>query len=122
MAQKVKRTFWGGVSTGCSLGASLKGLNTKTYVVGVVLLEQPAPALIHILVALVRASHAQRRVHVHVVARQIQRDEALEHNAPSRERLRQEDELTGCCTPVCDHVQHRTELGALFVCAGCVAV
>jgi uncharacterized OB-fold protein len=59
----------------------------KTYVVGIVLLEQPTPALIHVLVALSAAAHAQRRIHVHVVTSQVQRDEALEHDAEARECL-----------------------------------
>jgi hypothetical protein len=93
-----------------------------TYVVGVVLLQQPTPALVYILVALAAAAHAQSRIHVHVVTGQIQRDEALEDDAEARESLRQEDEQTRCCTPVCDHVQHRTKLGALFVCSRCVSI
>lgn len=65
--------------------------------------------------ALAAAAHAQRRVHVHVVASQVEGDEALEDDAEARERLRQENEQTRCCTPVRDHVEHSSKLGALFV-------
>jgi hypothetical protein len=116
MTQKVKRTF----CDSFSLGFRQNG--RQTYGVGVVLLQDPAPALIHVFVALFAAAHAQRRVHVHIVARQIKRDEPLEHDAPSRESLRQEDEQAGRRASICDHVQHRTELGALFVSTRCVAV
>ena len=76
----------------------------RTYVVGVILLHQPTLALVHVLVALVAATHAQGRVHVHVVTGQIQRNKALEDDAEARESLRQEDEQAGCCTPVRYHV------------------
>jgi hypothetical protein len=116
MTQKVKRTFCDRVSFG------LRQNGRQTYVVGVVLLQDPAPALIHVLVALFAAAHAQRRIHVHIVARQVERDEALEHDAPARESLRQEDEQAGRGASVCDHVQYRTKFGALFEPARCVAV
>ena len=73
------------------------------YVVRVVLLQDPAPALVDILVALSATAHTECRVHVHVVTSQIEGDEALEDNAPSRESLRQEDEQTrGCAAPAPD--------------------
>jgi hypothetical protein len=73
-------------------------------------------------VALSAAAHAQRRIHMHIVARQIKRDEALEDNAESGERLRQEDEQTGSGAPIRDHVQHRTEFGGLLEATGCIAI
>jgi hypothetical protein len=73
-------------------------------------------------VALPAAAHAQRRVHVHVVTRQVQRDEALEDDAEAREGLREEDEQTRGCAAVRHHVQHGAELGRLLEAAGCVAV
>lgn len=72
--------------------------------------------------ALRAAAHAQGRVHVHVVAGQVQGDQALEDDAPPGEGLREEHEQTGCGAAVGDHVQHGAELGALLVGAGCVAV
>jgi len=116
MTQNVKRTF----CDGFSFGSRQNGC--QTYGVGVVLLQDPASALIHILVTVFAATHAQRRVHVHIVARKIERDEPLEHDAPSWESLRQKDEQTGRRASVCDHVQHRTKLGALLKSTRCVAV
>ena len=72
--------------------------------------------------ALSTAAHAQRRVHVHVVAGQVQGDEALEYDAEARESLRQENQQTRCRTPVRDHVEHSSKLGALFVCSRGVSV
>jgi hypothetical protein len=117
MAQKVKRTFCGIVSYQRALYPAL-----YTYVVRVVLLQDPAPALVDILVALSAAAHAQRRIHVHIVARQIQRDEALENNAPPGKCLRQEDEQTGGGAPISDHVQYRAKFRGLLESAGCVAI
>jgi len=48
------------------------------YLVIVVEIQKSAPALINLLVTLARSSHGQGRVHVHVMARQIETDEALE--------------------------------------------
>lgn len=97
-------------------------LSVGPYVVGVVLLQEPTPALIDVLVALSAAAHTKRRIHVHVVTGQIERDQALEDNAPARESLRQEDEQARGCAAVRHHVQHRTEFGGLLKAAGGVAV
>jgi hypothetical protein len=93
-----------------------------TYLVRVVLPQDPAPARRHVLVALSASAHAQRRIHVHVVTGQVERDQALEDDAPAGEGLRQKDEQTRRCAAVGDHVQHGAKLGALFVGTGCVAV
>ena len=93
-----------------------------TYVVGVVLPQDPATALVDALVAAVAAAHAQRRVHVHVVTRKVQGDEALEHNTPAGEGLGQEDQQAGCCAAIRHHVQHSAKLGALLKLPGGVSV
>lgn len=59
---------------------------------------------------------------MHVVARQVQGNQQLEHDAPPRESLGQENEQAGCGASVRDHVQHGPEFGALFVSAGGIAV
>lgn len=92
------------------------------YLVGVVLPQNPAAARGYIFVALCAATHAQGCVHVHVVAGQIERDQALEDNAPARKSLGEEDEQARGCAAVGDHVQHGAELGTLLVGTGCVAV
>lgn len=48
--------------------------NRRTYLAVIVLIQDPAPAGIDLLVALARAAHGQCRVHVHVVTRQVQAD------------------------------------------------
>lgn len=93
-----------------------------TYLVGVVLPQNPAAACRHVLVALGAAAHAQGSVHVHVVAGQVQRDQTLEDDAPAREGLRQENQQTRRGAAVGHHVQHGAELGALLIGAGCVAI
>lgn len=40
----------------------------------VVLVQNPAPARIDFLVALARTTHCQRRIHMHVVAGQVEAD------------------------------------------------
>jgi hypothetical protein len=117
MAQKMKRTFCGVVSSEHTLESA-----SPTYVVGVVLLQDPTPALVDVLMALSAAAHAQGRVHVHVVASQIQRDETLENDAPPGKCLRQEDQQTGRGAPVRDHVQYRAKFCGLLEPTGCVAV
>lgn len=94
----------------------------QAYVVGVVLPQEPIPALVDILVATSTAAHAQGRIHVHVVTGQIQRNQELEYNAPPWESLGQEDEQAGGCASVGDHVQYSSKLGALLVFPSCVAI
>jgi hypothetical protein len=57
---------------------------SEAYIVGVVLLENPASVLIDFLMAHTLTSHGECRVHVHVMAGKIQTDQALEYNAPAR--------------------------------------
>ena len=91
----------------------LPTMQAQTHLVRVIQMENPTPALIHLLVT-ARTRHRQRRIHVHVVARKIQADEALEQQRPSRPRGAEEDEEAGCRAAICDHVQHGAELGGLL--------
>lgn len=95
---------------------------TSAYIVGVVLFQNPAPALIDILMALPAAAHTQRRIHMHVVTGQVQADQALENDAEAREGLRQEDEQARGRAPVRHHIEHGAELGGLAEAAGGVAI
>lgn len=61
------------------------GVATSTYIVGVVHVHDPASTFVDFLVALVLAAHGECGVHVHVVAGEIERDEALKDDAPARE-------------------------------------
>lgn len=47
-------------------------LRRSVYLVCVVEIQDPAPFFVHLLVALVRAAHAEGRIHVDVVTSQIQ--------------------------------------------------
>lgn len=79
----------------------------------VVLVEDPAAAGIDLLVALIRATHAQRGIHVHVVTSQIQADQTLENNGPSGPGRAQENDQAGGSAAVRHHVQHSAEGGRL---------
>lgn len=82
-----------------------------SYLVGIVLVHDPATGGIHLLVALAGPSHAQSSVHVHVMASHIQTDESLEDDRPAGPGRAQEDQETRGGATVGDHVQHRTECG-----------
>ena len=71
-AQTMKRTFW-------VVHVSFYTFSSMCYTnfIGVVKMQQPTPALIHLLMALPRTSHCQCGIHVHVVACQIQTYEPL---------------------------------------------
>lgn len=108
--QKVKSTFCVLVSR-CSV--SREG-SCRTYVVGVIHLQDPTPRLVDLLVTLVAPAHAQRRVHVHVMTGQVEGDQALENDAPAREGARQEDQQTRGGAAVRHHVEDGAELGGLL--------
>ena len=93
-----------------------------TYIVRVVLLQYPAPALVHLLVALSTAAHAESRIHVHIVACQVQADEPLEYYAEPRPRARQENEQARGRAPIRDHVQHCAKLCTLLEVACCDSI
>lgn len=59
--------------------------------------------------ALALAPHDQRGVHVHVVAGQVQADQALEEHAVRRLGRREEDEQARGGAAVRDHVEHGAE-------------
>lgn len=71
---------------------------------------------------LIAPAHAQRRIHVHVVTRQVQRDQSLEDDTPSREGACQEDEQAGCRAAIRHHVEHSAKFCRLFESAGGHAV
>lgn len=75
----------------------------------VVLVQDPAAAGVDLLVALAGTSHAERRVHVHVVTSHIQRNQTLEDDRPPGPGRAEEHQQTRCCAPIRHHVQHGTE-------------
>lgn len=90
------------------------GKESNTHVIRIIHLQHPTPALIHSLVALSAPPHTQRRIHMHIVARQIQADQALEYNTPPRERRRQKHQQASRRAPIRHHIEHRPELGRLL--------
>lgn len=87
----------------------------SAYPAGVILVQDPAAARVDLLVALRRATHAQRSVHVHVVASQVQTDQALKQDRPPRPGRAQEDQKTRGGAPIRDHVEHTTKSRGLVV-------
>lgn len=51
------------------------------------------------------APHTQRSIHMHIMARQIQTNQALKHQTPARESGRQEHEQTGSGAAIGDHIE-----------------
>lgn len=58
-------------------------------------------------------AHGESRVHVHVMAGEVQADQHLEDHAVGRLGGREEDEQAGRRAAVRHHVQHRAEPRAL---------
>lgn len=50
---------------------------------------------------------------MHIMTRQIQTDQSLKYDTPSRKRLRQEDKQAGSGTAVSDHIEYGAETGGL---------
>ena len=100
-------------------GSRRKG---RTYPVGIVQIQNPASRLVDVLVALIRAAHGQSGVHVHIMAREIERDQALEDDGPAGEGGREEDEQAGGRAAIGHHVEDGAEAGRLVEVARGIAV
>lgn len=96
--------------------------STKTHLVGVVQVQEPTAALVDILVTGIGASHGQGGIHMNVVAREVEGEEHLENNGPSRERARQENKQARSGAPISDHVEDGTEARRLLESARGVTV
>lgn len=79
----------------------------------VVLVQNPAPGRINLLVALAGTTPAQGGIHVHVMTGHVQANQALENNGPPRPGRAQENKQTSSCATVCHHVKHSTKRGRL---------
>jgi hypothetical protein len=138
-AQKVKRTFCSGVSMlrvgkmrlkarprlgprPLCLSACMYRGGSATYVVRVIHLQHPTPTLIHLLMALPTPAHTQRSIHVHIMARQIQANQALENDTPSREGARKEDKQASRRAAIRHHIEDSAEFGRLLEVTGSEAV
>ena len=100
MAQRVKSTFYKSPNQLNSHSPTLK----RTYVIRIIHIQNPTPTLIHLLMALATPPHAKRSIHMHIMARQIQTNQSLEHDAPTRERAGEENEKAGCSAAIGNHV------------------
>lgn len=108
-AQKIKRTVYIRLARDKSLQLCY------AYPAVIVEVQDFAPARIHILMALVRSSHGQRRVHMHIMTRQIDTDQGLEDDRPARPGGAKEDKQTGSRASVSHHVQDCSERGGLVI-------
>jgi len=73
-------------------------------------------------VALALTSHYQSRIHVHVVASEVQADQTLEDHGVGGLRGGEEDQQARSRAAVSDHVQHSTESSGLLELARCHAI
>lgn len=71
---------------------------------------------------LIAPAHSERRIHMNIVAREIQTNQSLEQDRPPRKRAREEDEQARGSAAIGDHVEDRAELGGLVEGTGGVAV
>lgn len=77
-------------------------------------MEELRSLLVDLLVAHSSPRHRQRSIHVHVMTSQIQTDEPLEQQRPSRPRTAQKNEQTRSCAPIRHHIEHCAKLGRLL--------
>lgn len=123
-AQTVKSTAYRGGKLLLATFQSSRGElgQACAYLVGVIQAQNPVLGAVNVLVARISAAHDERGVHVHVVARKIDGDEALEEDGPSWEGRRQENEKARGGAAISHHVQHGAEAGRLLEDAGGVAI
>lgn len=72
--------------------------------------------------ALVGTSHAEGRVHMHIVRSHVQSNKGLENKRPSRPSRAQEDEKASSCATVGHHVKHCAERSRLVEIARRISV
>ena len=122
-AQKMKRTVY---CISLAFPFSSEHANwmdvRQAYPIRIVLLQNPASALIDALVTLITTAHRERRVHVNVMACKIQTDQSLEEDGPARESRCQEDEQARCRAAISDHIQYSTKLCGLIKGTGGVSI
>lgn len=80
-AQKRKRTV---CKSQLFAFTTIKWTLSLTHLIRVVQIQNPAPGLVDFLVALTPA-HDECGIHMHIVACQVERDQALENKRPSWE-------------------------------------
>ena len=93
-----------------------------THLASVVLVQDPAPGGINLLVALGGTAHAQSCIHMHVMASHVQTNQALEDDGPAWPSRAQENKKACGCATVCYHVKHSTEGGRLVEITRCISI
>jgi hypothetical protein len=69
-----------------------------------------------------RSSHDQGRIHVNVMACQVQGNKSLENNSPTRPGRGQEDQEACSGAPISHHVEHSTESSRLFEVSSSISI
>lgn len=75
--------------------------------------QSPRPFFLNLLVTLLVAAHYQSRVHVHIMTRVVEADQALEDDTPPGKGACEKDEKTGGGATIGDHVQDGAKAGGL---------
>lgn len=88
----------------------------------VILIQDPVPTRLDTLMTRTRPAHTQRRVHMHIMARHVDRNQALEQNGPARPGRAQEDEQTRRGASIRDHIQDGAEGSRLIEVTSCIPV
>jgi hypothetical protein len=104
-AQKTNRTVWR------ELVAPASYSNKGTYLVRIIQIQEVASAFVDILMTRCRSSHDQGRIHVNVVACQVQGNKSLENNSPARPGRRQEYQEARGGASISHHIEHSAESG-----------
>jgi hypothetical protein len=81
----------------------------STYLVRIVQIQEVASAFVDILMTRCRSSHDQGRIHVNVVACQVQGDKSLENNSPARPGRRQEHQEARGGASISHHIEYSAE-------------
>lgn len=84
-----------------------------TYLVRIIQVHNPAPTRADILMTLPLPTHRKGRIHMHIMTRKVQTDEALEHHTIGRLGRRQKDQQARGCAAIGDHVKDCSEAGGL---------
>jgi hypothetical protein len=83
------------------------------YLISVIQIHDPTPLCAHVLVALLLPAHTQGRVHVHVMAREVERYQALEDHAVGRLCGCKEDQQARSGAAISDHIEDSAKAGGL---------
>lgn len=109
--QTVKSTFYQHVSFGVLL---IDVMLLMAYQIRVVYPHRPRPVLANFFMALIRRTHHQRGIHMHIVTRKIQTNQALKQYTPRGISDCEKHQETCLGTPIDGHIQHGSKLRRLI--------